>query len=114
MAQWSLAQTKTKWSFRKTISFHHRFFKLQKQRVVLNGQSSPWTSIEAVVTQKSILRPLLFLVYINDLSNDLTTNVKFFADDTSLFSIVHNMNTSTTNLNTDLRKIKNNSVEDEF
>ena len=114
MAQGALAQTKTKWYFRKTISCHHRFFKRQKQRVVLNGQCSPWTSTEAVVTQKSILRPLLFLVYINDLSDDLTTNVKFFADDTSLFSIVHNMNTSTTNLNTDLRKIKNNPVEDEF
>ena len=47
------------------------------------------------------------MIYINDLSDDLTTNVKLFADDTSLFSVVRTMNTSTTNLNNDLNKIKN-------
>ena len=87
------------------------FLNFRKQRVVLNGQYSSWTSIEAGVPQGSILGPLLFLIYINDLSDDLTTNVKLFADDTSLFSIVHNMNTSTTNLNNDLNKIKNWAIQ---
>ena len=77
----------------------------------LNGQHSCWTSIEAGVPQGSVLGPLLFLIYINDLSDDLTANVKLFADDTSLFSIVHNMNTSTTNLNNDLNKIKNWAIQ---
>ena len=83
------------------------FLNFRKQRVVLNGQYCSWTSIETGVPQGSILGPLLFLININDLSDDLTTNVKLFSDDTSLFSIVHNMNTSTTNLNDDLNKIKN-------
>ena len=87
------------------------FLNFRKQRVVLNGQYSSWTSIEAGVPQGSILGPLLFLIYINDLSDDLTTNIKLFADDTSLFSIVHNMNTSTTNLNNDLNKIKNWAIQ---
>ena len=47
------------------------------------------------------------MIYINDLYDDLTTNIKLFADDTLLFSIVHNMNTSTTNLNNNLNKVKN-------
>ena len=47
----------------------------------------------------------------NDLSDDLITNVKLFADDTSLFSIVHDMNTSTSNLNNDLNKIKNWAIQ---
>ena len=87
------------------------FLNFRKQRVVLNGQYSSWTSIEARVPQGSILGTLLFLIYINDLSHDLTTNVKLFADDASLFAIVHNMNTSTINLNNDLNKIKNWAIQ---
>ena len=79
--------------------------KCRKQRVALNGQFSSWTSIEAGVPQGSILGPLLFLICINDLSDDLMSNVKLFADVTSLFSVGHDVNTSSTNLSNDLRKI---------
>ena len=64
------------------------FLNFRKQRVILNGQYSLWTSIEAGAPQGLILGPLLFLIYINDLSDYLTTNVKLFSDDTSLFSKV--------------------------
>ena len=57
------------------------------QRIVLNGQTSSWRPILAGVPQRSILGPLLFLIYINDLPSELKSNAKLFADDTSLFTI---------------------------
>ena len=55
--------------------------------------------------QGSILRPLLFLIFINELSDNLSITAKFFADDTCLFSIVQNINTTASHLNSDLSKI---------
>ena len=61
------------------------FLKDQKQRVVLDGQNSLWANVETAVLRGSILGPLLFLIYIYNLSDNLSTNVKLFADNTSLF-----------------------------
>ena len=83
------------------------FLSFRKQWVVLNGKVSHWTSNEAEVPQGSMLGPLLFLIHINDLSDDLSTNAMLFADGTSLFSIVRDINTSAAHLNNDLRKISN-------
>ena len=60
------------------------FLDARKQRVVLNGQYSSWASVKAGVPQGSILGPLFFLIFINDLSDNLVLNPKLFADDTSL------------------------------
>ena len=49
------------------------FLSNRKQKVVLNGQNSSWTNVHAGLTQGSILDPLLFLIYINDLSENLTS-----------------------------------------
>ena len=58
------------------------------QRVALNGQCSSWSSVLAGVPQGSILGPLLFLIYVNDLPENLQSAVKLFADDISLLSTV--------------------------
>ena len=82
------------------------FLKDRKQRTVLNGKNSNWGDISAGVPQGSILGPLFFLVYINDLSADLKCNVKLFADDTSLFTVVKDPNTAACDMNHDLDRIK--------
>ena len=81
------------------------FLYQRKQRVVLNGQHSSWTNVQAGVPQGSILGPLFFLIYINDLSDGLTSNPKLLVDDTSLFSVVQNINSTANDLNSDLMKI---------
>ena len=58
------------------------------QRTVLYDKTSQWVTISAGVTQGSILGPLFFLVYINDLTTDLKCNVKLFADDTLFFQLL--------------------------
>ena len=58
------------------------------QRVALNGQASEREKINAGVPQGSILGPLFFLIYTNNLTDEISSIVKLFADDTSLFSIV--------------------------
>ena len=83
------------------------FLSNRSQRVLLNGQSSSWSPVLAGVPQGSVLGPLLFLVYINDLSKNLSSTAKLFADDTSIFSVVHDISLSLLQLNDDLIKISN-------
>ena len=79
---------------RKTLNMIKDFLDSRKQRVVLNGQKSSWANATAGVLQGPILGLLFFLIYI-DLSIDLSSSPKLFAKDTSLFSVVHDMNIST-------------------
>ena len=81
------------------------FLRNRKQRVVLIGQTFSWADVNAGVPQGSILVPLLFLIYINNLADGLSSNAKLFADGNSLCSVVHNADTTAKELNNDLLKI---------
>ena len=82
------------------------FLNDRKQRTVLNGKTSTWGTFSAGVPQGSILGPLLFLIYINDLTDGLRCNVKLFADDTSIFTVVHDPHTAALDINHDLNLIE--------
>ena len=73
------------------------------QRVILNAQCSNWSTVLASIPQDSILGPLFFLIYINNLPDSLKCSVKLFADYTSLFSTVYDSNMSADQLDKDLK-----------
>ena len=87
------------------------FLKNLLQGVVLNGQFSSSTTVNADVPERSTLGSLLFLIYINDLPNVLQSNPKIFAVNTSLFSAVKDITTSTLSLNYYLAKILESEVQ---
>ena len=90
----------------KLLLLIESFLKNRKQRTVLNGQCSQWGDISAGVPQGSILGPLFFLVYINDLAINLKCTVKLFADDTSLFTVVQEPTAAAEDMNHDLELIR--------
>ena len=61
----------------------------RKQRVVLPGANSFWTSVMTGVPQGSIRGPRLFLLYINDIVEYINSTIRLFADNTSLYIIVN-------------------------
>ena len=81
------------------------FLKDRKERVILSGQYLTWTNVKVEVPQDPILEPLLFLIYINDLPENLASNPKLFADDTSIFLLIPKKQWSAQNLNEDSNKI---------
>ena len=86
----------------RTNYLHERY-----QRVVLNGQISSWELAKSGVPQGSILGALFFVIYINDLPDNLESNCKIFADDTSLFYEFFDKHISCATLNKDLELISN-------
>ena len=56
----------------------------RRQRVIVDGEVSNWKYVLSGVLQGSVLGPILFLIYINDLDDDITSKVLKFADDTKV------------------------------
>ena len=80
------------------------FLSDRKQHVVLNEQCSSWMDVQVGVPEGSILgRLLLILIY--DLPDNLISTPKFFADNTSLFSTVTDLNVTANQINKDLHNI---------
>ena len=65
------------------INWIEKWLTHRKQRVIVDGEISNWKSVLSGVPQGSVLGPMLFLIYINDLEDDISSKVLKFADDTN-------------------------------
>ena len=90
----------------KLLSLMLSYLMDRKHCAGINGFASECGPIEVGVSQGSVLCPLLFLIYINNLEEGIKSQVEFFADDTSLFSIVTDPKVSASELNHDLMLIE--------
>ena len=69
----------------KTLSWVKDFLDSRSQAIVLNGDKSDKIAVSSGVLQGSVLGPILFLVYINDLPDQVKSRVRLFADDTAIY-----------------------------
>ena len=90
----------------KLLSLLEDYLSTRQQRILINGKSFKWNSISAGVPYGSVLGPLLFLIYINDLPEGIKSSPHLFADDVSLYCEVADQTESTQILNKGLLLIQ--------
>ena len=69
----------------KLLKWIETFLTFRKHCVLVNGAASSWTEVVSGVPQGSVLGPILFILYINDLTNVVICDMKIFADDTKIY-----------------------------
>jgi len=78
----------------KLLSWVEDFLRLRKQRVVLGEHNSEWGEVQSGVPQGSVLGPILFVLFINDMPNELSARVSLhlYADDSKLVASLNDPN----------------------
>jgi hypothetical protein len=71
-----------------TLNWIKDFLKNRTQKVMVNGAGSEWENVTSGIPQGSVLGPILFVIYINDLPDTVESDSYLFADDTKIFRII--------------------------
>ena len=79
---------------KETLSWIQAFLSNRQQKVVIEGEESDSVPVTSGVPQGSVLGPILFLAYINDLPQDVVSQVRLFADDTAIYLTLENKDDS--------------------
>ena len=87
------------------LNWFESYLKSRQQRVVIEGSCSFWKEVKAGVPQRSVLGTLLFLIYINDIQQNIDSDCFLFADDTMLLEEVFSPQSVAHSLNKDLSYI---------
>ena len=77
------------------LSWIRSFLTNRQQRVVLRGHYSSWTAVLSGVPQGNVLGPILFLIYINDITRNVVSQSKLFADDMKVYKALGNVHEDT-------------------
>ena len=72
------------------LLWFRNFLKNRQQRVTIRGTFSNWSPVTSGVPQGTILGPTLFLLYVNDIPNVVSSSIKLFADDTKIYREINN------------------------
>ena len=86
------------------------FLDNRKQRVVLEKGTSNWAPVTSGIPQGSVLGPILFIIFINDLPQEIKSYIKIFADDTKIFRAIRSMS-DINNLQEDINKLVNWTIK---
>ena len=78
----------------------------RRQRVMIGKETSNWTDVLSGIPQGSVLGPLLFVIYINDIPTGIQSLMKIFADDTKIYRALKSL-IDTTSLQEDINTIEN-------
>ena len=89
---------------KEIIAWTREFLTKRKQKTVVNGKSSPWEHVISGVPQGSVLGPILFVIYINDLPARIISNILLFADDAKAYRSIQN-SSDQIQLQTDLHRM---------
>ena len=90
------------------LSWVKSFLTNRHQHVVLGGRNPSWTSLlcEVHVPQWTVLRPILFLIYINDITWKIESQCKLFADEMKVYKVLRNVHKDTQILQNDLNTLE--------
>lgn len=89
----------------KLLNWLRHFLTCRKQRVVVRGTFSDWAPVISGTPQGTILGPILFLSYINDIVDSVSSKIKLFADDTKIYRELRNPSLDEQYLQTDLNNL---------
>ena len=88
------------------LSWVRSFLTNRQQRVVVRGSYSSWTPVLSGVPQGTVLGPVLFIIYINDITRNLTSQCKLFADDMKVYKVLRNTDEDMHVLQQDLHSLE--------
>ena len=84
------------------LQWFRNFLTNRQQRVVVHRTYSSWSSVRSGVLQGTILGPILFLIYFNDISSNILSYLKMYANDTKVYRKLSNLETDTRAFQSDI------------